>query len=634
MADLSRRVPPMNALPKIPVYAAIVFGLLMNVAAYAAVTAVPLSPDLQKSALYRVHVNGKEIDVYSELSANRAIETAFFQFNGSVDLRIDVRESFRELTVRPLRYGLSANAKISFPQPNHRYIQLKLKTLGHYVIELNGLPPLVLICSAPDANLPNANDPNVIYFGPGVHEPGRIRVRSNQTVFLDAGAKVYGTIEGSCVENVRVTGRGHLYGTKHTDWQKRTYGIVFDRSKNITIEKIGIRDCHWWTTNFVLCDNLTIRDINLLSFNKNSGGLMIDSCPNLVARDSLLMSRDDCIAPHALNAAGNGEVVSDNMLFENLVLYNVVDGNGIRIGASLETSEVCNWTFRNIDVVHRAGAAVFSDHSDWATVRNLMFENVTDEATSLSSINMSIARTRYSCKTGYRDERGRFEGLYFKNYVSCGGKIVLDGFDRKHSFNNVVFAGCKIGDRLVRSADDIEANRFVLDLRFLPNAADLNVTQLKPSQIPTAPARTISEVVIDDSDKQNFRSFGFSQQTEQEGSIGRTASIGKTIGEFGHYAAAIYEPEVVGRYTVYAHWGTHQGLDPHSPWIIKHRHGYTRVYLDQNNNPGWHCLGTFDLDASSNVRLVHPNYFEPTEHPVVADAVKFIRENTAAKPSE
>src|SRR5690606_21779206 len=126
-----------------------------------------------------------------------------------------------------------------------------------------------------------------------------------------------------CVENVRVAGRGHLYGTKHTNWDDRTYGLVFDRCRNVTVAQIGLRDSYWWIKEVLLCDGVEIRDINILSFNRNNGGLMIDSCSNLRATDSLLMSMDDCICPHALNAAGNGEIVSDGMLFENLVLYNV-----------------------------------------------------------------------------------------------------------------------------------------------------------------------------------------------------------------------------------------------------------------------------------------------------------------------
>src|SRR5690606_30540829 len=112
----------------------------------------------------------------------------------------------------------------------------------------------------------------------------------------------------------------------------------------------GIRDCYWWTTEFLLCDGVDIRDINIISFNRNNGGLMIDGCSRLTATDCLLMTMDDCICPHALNAAGNGEAISEEMLFQDMVLYNYATGNGIRIGASFETSEVRDWTFRNIDV--------------------------------------------------------------------------------------------------------------------------------------------------------------------------------------------------------------------------------------------------------------------------------------------
>ncbi len=349
----------------------------------------------------------------------------------------------------------------------------------------------------------------MLYFGPGVHEPGRIRLKSNQTVYLAAGAKVYGTLEGTCIENVRVTGRGHLYGTKDTDWQKRIYGIVFDRCKNVTVEQIGIRDCYWWTTEFLLCDGVTIRDINILTFNRNNGGLMIDGCSDLSARDSLLMTMDDCICPHALNAAGNGEETSRNMLFENLVLYNVFAGNGIRIGASFETKQVRQWVFRNIDVVHRLGAAIYSDHSDWAVVRNLVFENFNDEEAKQNAVDMRIAKTRYSCQTGYRDERGAFDGVYFINVHSRGGKFVLRGCDKTHAIDRVVFAGCRIGSRAVDGSEDVVMNDFVTRVRFLPAGDDVVVPAIKDDQ-PTTAFSTDSpkELIIDDGDS-GFRSYGF-----------------------------------------------------------------------------------------------------------------------------
>jgi hypothetical protein len=57
--------------------------------------------------------------------------------------------------------------------------------------------------------------------------------------------------------------------------------------------------------------------------------------------------------------------------------------------------------------------------------------------------------------------------------------------------------------------------------------------------------------------------------------------------------------------------------------------------LNQNDSPGWHHLGTFELDGDSNVRLVFPNYFAGTSerHSVVADAVRFTKAKHKPTPS-
>lgn len=589
-----------------------------------ALQTLPLPPEAKTSRTYRVFINGQEAPVVVEQTANRPVESAAFLFDGSAEIRIVINTPFDVCQIRPLRFGLTEQAKITANGDGEPEVRFVLDEPRRLVIDVDDLPHLVLIGSRPDVDLPQPGDPNVIYFGPGIHEPGRIRVQSNQTVFLDAGAKVYGTIEGTCVENVRITGRGRLYGTKHTDWNRRTYGIVFDRSRNITVEKIGVRDCYWWTTMFLLCDDVIIRDVNLISFNRNNGGLMIDGCRNLRVLDSLLMSRDDCICPHALNAAGNGEVVSQDMQFEDLVLYNFYDGNAIRIGASFETREVRNWRFNDIDVVHRAGAAIYADHSDWATVRNLIFENFTDEPSHGNAVDMRIGKTGYSCQTGYRDERGKFDGVFFLNLRTSGAEIAMKGFDREHGFDNVVFADCWVGDRLLQSREDIQTNEFVRNLRFASDAALISIPSLPALDKLHDRGASPQELILDDGDAA-FRSYGFADAGTVEDAYGGDAKIGRVIDKFGQYAAAIYAPGLEGRYEIYAHWGTHSGMDERSPWIIRHRHGYSRAYLDQNAKPGWHALGTFDLTSDSDVRLVYPNYFEPTRRPVVADAVKFVR---------
>jgi hypothetical protein len=63
-----------------------------------------------------------------------------------------------------------------------------------------------------------------------------------------------------------------------------------------------------------------------------------------------------------------------------------------------------------------------------------------------------------------------------------------------------------------------------------------------------------------------------------------------------------------------------------APWTVKHNAGYKTKYFDQNTSEGWHLHGTYELDGSSWVRLALPGYVNPTDGKVVADAVKFIKE--------
>ena len=81
---------------------------------------------------------------------------------------------------------------------------------------------------------------------------------------------------------------------------------------------------------------------------------------------------------------------------------------------------------------------------------------------------------------------------------------------------------------------------------------------------------------------------------------------------FGKYAAAIYEPNLVGSYEVLVYCGTFADMDDKAPWIVKHRDGYTRVYVTKTTIQGGTTWYVSVGCCQSDVRLVYPDYFEPT----------------------
>ena len=61
--------------------------------------------------------------------------------------------------------------------------------------------------------MPSASDPNVLYYGPGVHEVGQITMQSGRTLYLAGGAIVRGWVVGNNLDNVTVRGRGYFDGS-------------------------------------------------------------------------------------------------------------------------------------------------------------------------------------------------------------------------------------------------------------------------------------------------------------------------------------------------------------------------------------------------------------------------------------
>lgn len=75
--------------------------------------------------------------------------------------------------------------------------------------------PLLIFANPMELNPPVKNDPDVIYFGPGVHKPegSVIKLKSNQTLYLAGGVVVQAAINVADAQNVTIRGRGIVDAT-------------------------------------------------------------------------------------------------------------------------------------------------------------------------------------------------------------------------------------------------------------------------------------------------------------------------------------------------------------------------------------------------------------------------------------
>ncbi len=372
---------------------------------------------------------------------------------------VTVEEAFDTFSLKPDRYGVEV-------ERIQNTIRFTLAEPHKLVLQIPGQPPLALIATPFETDVPDPLDPSVIYFKPGVTDAGVIRPKDGQTVYLAPGSLVKGRIEARGVDNVTVLGRGLLETEGYSIRDEKLHGILFDHCKNVKVEGIGVRSYDtWWQTLFLNTINAEVAQVNLFGIGVNTDGVDIDAVKDFLVRDSFIRCEDDGLGWHAVDAAANGEMITENALADNLVIWNTKAGNGIRIGASMEAQLWRNITIRNVDILMHARSGIMSDYSDWAWIDNLKFENVTIEKPSVP-INFKIEKTSYSNSTGYLQERGHMHGLLFENVKMNGGGIYLKGADAAHRIHSVWFNNCTKAGRLIDSPEDVKTNQYVTNVHF------------------------------------------------------------------------------------------------------------------------------------------------------------------------
>lgn len=421
------------------------------------VTPLPGHPESPASTRYTVTAGGLPVEVKAE---RYDFDVALFTLGAKpAVVAITVADAFTAYTLKPARHSLAvtrAGNTLSFT----------LSEPLRLVLQIPGRTPLAIIVTPPETNPPVPGAPGVLYFGPGTTVAGVIRPANNQTIYLAPGALVKGRIEAKNVSHVTVKGRGFLETEGYALRADRLPGILFENASDITVEGIGVRSYHtWWQSIFLNARSVTVANVNLFGLGVNTDGVDIDAVKDFVVRDSFIRSEDDGLGWHSIDAAINDESVTERALAENIVIWNTRAGNGVRIGASMESQVWRDITLRRIDILQHAKGGLFSDFSDWAWMQNLRFEDIVIERPA-TPVTFLIAKTTYSNNTGFLDERGHFDGLVFKNVAASGGPVKLAGFDATHRIDRVRFIHCTNAGVPLASAAQLALNAFVTDLAF------------------------------------------------------------------------------------------------------------------------------------------------------------------------
>jgi PA14 domain len=261
--------------------------------------------------------------------------------------------------IRPLRHGRTITFTV------RHSCKLAIARPGDY---LGGAEVLYLFANKPEVKAPTGGSSSLRYFGPGVYHEN-IDVESGDSIYLAAGAVVFGSINIWGVDNVRIFGRGVVVydGPQNPadddGWIHRPnwHVIVMDNAHHIDISGITcvVRSRTWMiqmkSSRFITFDNVKV--IGGSAGNANQDGMDWLGGGDTVVRDSFIRAADDVFALQgnwdgydAASMARVGEEVS-NIRIENSVVSTSIS-NIVRVNWPHKTFNSSNFVLQDSDVIH------------------------------------------------------------------------------------------------------------------------------------------------------------------------------------------------------------------------------------------------------------------------------------------
>lgn len=430
----------------------LIFSVSLSASDKLVVYSAPQGALLHNDFSVKVRQPGKEwqivpnylIKVDEVRGTNHHVEEAsmaYFDFSGKVEVSVTFNNGpVRKAQIRPLSYGIEPTVKSNT-------LTFTLDQPRNLSVEVNGdiFHNLHLFANPIMENVPDKNDPDVIFFGPGIHafDNAQFEVPSNKIVYIDGGAILRGQLLIHNVQNVKVIGSGMV---EHTV----KMGVHIANSKNVSIEGIYTTQCATGGS-----DSVSIRNVKSISYYGWGDGLNVFASNNVSFDRVFCRNSDDCTTVYATRKGFEGGC--RNIVMENSTLWaDVAHPIFIGIHGNAHNFDIIeDLVYRNIDILDHKEAqldyqgCLAINGGDNNIIRNVLFEDIRIE--DFRQGQLFNIRIFYNEKYCAAPGMG-IENIYFKNVSYNGNNAelsVIAGYNSDRKIKNITFENLMINGRLI-----------------------------------------------------------------------------------------------------------------------------------------------------------------------------------------
>ncbi|MHB9133836.1 MAG: glycosyl hydrolase family 28 protein [Armatimonadota bacterium] len=456
---------------------------------------------------YIVEVDGNPLFVYqarvrAEILQNDGLWThrpdctgerasfALCDTDGPIEVTVRTARQFHTAAVLPDGAGIvprmiDGGIRFTLDQPRHLTV----------LFDDDDSAALHLFISEPETEIPQPDDPNVLYFGPGVHEIETLTIQSGQTVYLAGGAVLQAKLkdgdEGQYSEkwkvtfysgvvldvnnatDVRICGRGILDGSLVPHPGRNL--VCIRNSADVRVEGITLRDSPNWNMLISQSHDVRVENVRVISGRLNSDGINSVNSQRVQIRKCFVRNHDDTFAVKTTAPTQPAE----DILVEDCLIWN---DWGYALGATYETRmPIQRVTYRRCAILSARHWCMGIHVSDSATISDITFTDIEIAALPRTPANGAYAALTHEPKLlrmvvtedcwGHDPERGRIRNITLDGVTQYGECLLaseLFGLDDEHDIRQVTLRN--IGLHGHPPASDaaglrLESNEFVREVR-------------------------------------------------------------------------------------------------------------------------------------------------------------------------
>jgi len=415
----------------------------------------------QECYVYDTNVNHTRSWVSSYYPPQSRTPIAYFDFEGTVEIQVKVPNiEIESVRVSPLSYGIEPVVDAA----NHT-VTFRVDQPDTYTLQFNDSPERAvhIFAYAIEEEVPDADDPNVIYIGPGEWDIDTVSLEKGQTLYLAGGAVVHGTLTANFSSDITVCGHGILDGSKIEGWKGTSASVPlkFDHCSNITVKDIIVLNSNAWVYQGYDSTDGVIDNVKIISSRPNGDGISLQSCENYLVENCFVRTWDDSLV------VKNYDKNTDNITFRHIQLWTDL-AQSMEIGYETNKGKkadasITNVLFEDITVLNNFHKPIISVHNaDDALVQGITFKDIMVEHEEIGSgdsdlkylIDIAIVQNPNWSST---NERGQIRDITLENVTFLEGKenvTRITGYDADHTVENVVFKNLKMFGQDIKNAED------------------------------------------------------------------------------------------------------------------------------------------------------------------------------------